>query len=120
MKKIFMKKYLLILSLSLMVFACSKSNEVISDEIAFNDAIVMTETITPITETSLSQTASATVTMEAKTAGPKMTKEEIKSFIKGWLALSKEEKKAKFSTLTKQQKKVLFIFHAIHKKQKGG
>ncbi|MEY3819406.1 MAG: hypothetical protein RLZZ425_874, partial [Bacteroidota bacterium] len=46
--------------------------------------------------------------------------EEIKSFIKGWLALSKEEKKAKFSTLTKQQKKVLFIFHAIHKKQKGG
>jgi hypothetical protein len=118
MKKIFMKKFLLILSLSLMVFACSKSNEVISDEIAFNDAIVMTETITPLTETSLSQTA--TVTMEAKTASPKMTKEEIKSFIKGWLTLSKEEKKAKFSSLTKQQKKILFIFHAIHKKQKGG
>jgi hypothetical protein len=58
--------------------------------------------------------------MEAKSAGPKMTKEEIKSFVKGWLALSKEEKKAKFSTLTKQQKKILFIFHAIHKKQKGG
>lgn len=117
-----MKKYLLILSLSLMVFACSKSNEVISDEIALNDAIVMTETITPLTETSLSQTASAsaTMTMEAKTAGPKMTKEEIKSFIKGWLDLSKEEKKAKFSTLSKQEKKTLFIFHKIHKKQKGG
>jgi hypothetical protein len=49
-----MKKYLLILSLTTMVFACSKSNEVISDEIAFNDAIVMTETITPMTEASLS------------------------------------------------------------------
>jgi hypothetical protein len=114
-----MKKYLLILSLTTMVFACSKSNEVISDEIAFNDAIVMTETITPMTEASLSQTASATVNMEAKTAGPKMTKEEIKSFVKGWLALSKEEKKEKFSTLTKQEKKILFIFHAIYKKQKG-
>ena len=115
-----MKKYLFILSLSLMVFACSKSNEVNADEIAFNDAIVMTETVTPLTETNLSQTSSATITMEAKTAGPKMTKEEIKSFIKGWIDLSKEEKKAKFSTLTKQQKKTLFIFHAIHKKQKGG
>jgi len=115
-----MKKYLIILSLSLMVFACSKSNEVIADEIAFNDAIAMTETLTPLTETNLSQTVSATVTMEATTAGPKMTKEEIKSFIKGWIALSKEEKKANFITLTKQQKKTLFIFHAIHKKQKGG
>jgi len=115
-----MKKYLFILTLAMMVFACSKSNEVISEEIAFDDAIVMTESITPLTESNLSQTASATVTMDATTAGPKMTKEEIKSFIKGWLALSKEEKKAKFSTLNKQQKKILFIFHAIHKKQKGG
>ena len=52
--------------------------------------------------------------------GPKWTKEQIKTFVKNWLALTKEEKKQKFPTLTKMEKKILFIFMSIHKKKVTG
>jgi hypothetical protein len=48
--------------------------------------------------------------------GPKWTKEQIRTFIKNWLALSKEEKIKKFPTLTKMEKKILYIFRVMHKR----
>ena len=44
------------------------------------------------------------------------TKEQIRTFIKNWLALSKEEKIKKFPTLTKMEKKILYIFRVMHKR----
>jgi hypothetical protein len=48
--------------------------------------------------------------------GPKWTKDQIRTFIKNWLALSKEEKIKKFPTLTKMEKKILYIFRVMHKR----
>ena len=110
-----MKKYLTLFSFVLMALACNKSEELTFDEIAFNDAIALTETTTALTETVLTQTTSTTHSMDA--GGPKWTKEQIRTFIKNWLALSKEEKMKKFPTLTKQEKKILYIFMSIHKKK---
>jgi hypothetical protein len=109
-----MKKYITLFSFILMALACNKSETLVENEIAFNDAIALTETTTALTETVLTQTTS-THSMDA--GGPKWTKEQIRTFIKNWLALSKEEKKQKFPTLTKQEKKILFIFMSIHKKR---
>jgi hypothetical protein len=109
-----MKKYITLFSFILMALACNKSDDLVINEIAFNDAIALTETTTALTETVLTQTTS-THSMDA--GGPKWTKEQIRTFIKNWLALSKEEKKQKFPTLTKQEKKILFIFMSIHKKR---
>jgi hypothetical protein len=50
------------------------------------------------------------------TEGAKWTKEQIRTFIKNWLALSKEEKIKKFPTLTKMEKRILYIFRAMYKK----
>lgn len=112
-----MKKYLTLFSFILMAFACNKSEEVPVNEIAFNDAIALTETTTDLSESVLTQTTLATQSMDAGGAGPKWTKEQIRTFIKSWLALSKEEKKQKFPTLTKMEKKILFIFMSTHKKK---
>jgi hypothetical protein len=113
-----MKKYLTLFSFILMALACNKSEDLAIDEIAFNDAIALTESTTALTETVLTQTTSATNTMAS--GGPKWTKEQIKTFIKNWLALSKEDKMKKFPTLTKQEKKILYIFMSNHKKKVSG
>jgi hypothetical protein len=113
-----MKKYLTLFSFILMALACNKSEDLAIDEIAFNDAIALTESTTALTETVLTQTTSATNNMAS--GGPKWTKEQIKTFIKNWLALSKEEKMKKFPTLTKQEKKILYIFMSNHKKKVTG
>jgi len=110
-----MKKYLTLFSFILMALACNKSDELVKDEIALGDAITLTESTTTLTETVLTQTTSTTNTMDA--GAPKWTKEQIKTFIKNWLALSKEEKMKKFPTLTKQEKKILYIFMSFHKKK---
>ncbi len=112
-----MKKYLTLFSFILLTFACNKSEEVAVNEIAFNDAIALTETTTALSESVLTQTTLATQSMDAGGAGPRWTKEQIRTFIKSWMALSKEEKKQKFPTLTKMEKKILFIFMSIHKKK---
>jgi hypothetical protein len=112
-----MKKYLTLFSFILLAFACNKSEEVAVNEIAFNDAIALTETTTALSESVLTQTTLATQSMDAGGAGPRWTKEQIRTFIKSWMALSKEEKKQKFPTLTKMEKKILFIFMSIHKKK---
>ena len=117
-KSTFMKKYLTLFSFILMALACNKSEDLAIDEIAFNDAIALTESTTALTETVLTQTTSATNTMAS--GGPKWTKEQIKTFIKNWLALSKEDKMKKFPTLTKQEKKILYIFMSNHKKKVTG
>lgn len=109
-----MKKYLTLFSFILMALACNKSDNLDINEIAFNDAIALTETTTALTETVLTQTTSTTHSMDA--GGPKWTKEQIRTFIKNWLALSKEEKIKKFPTLTKMEKKILYIFRAMHKR----
>jgi hypothetical protein len=113
-----MKKYLTLFSFILIALACNKSEDLAMDEIGLNDAIALTETTTALTETVLTQTTSATQTMDS--GGPKWTKEQIKTFVKNWLALTKEEKKQKFPTLTKMEKKILFIFMSIHKKKVTG
>ena len=110
-----MKKYLTLFSFIVLAFACNKSEDVAVNEIAFNDAINLTETTTALTETVLTQTTSTTHTMTGN--GPKWTKEQIRTFIKNWMALTKEEKMKKFPTLTKQEKKILYIFMSIHKKK---
>jgi hypothetical protein len=112
-----MKKYLTLFSFILLAFACNKSEDVAVNEIAFNDAIALTETTTALSESVLTQTTLATQSMDAGGPGPKWTKEQIRTFIKSWMALSKEEKKQKFPTLTKMEKKILFIFMSIHKKK---
>lgn len=112
-----MKKYLTLFSFILLAFACNKSEEVAVNEIAFNDAIALTETTTALSESVLTQTTLATQSMDAGGAGPRWTKEQIRTFFKSWMALSKEEKKQKFPTLTKMEKKILFIFMSIHKKK---
>ena len=112
-----MKKYLTLFSFILLTFACNKSEEVAVNEIAFNDAIALTETTTALSESVLTQTTLATQSMDAGGAGPRWTKEQIRTFIKSWMALSKEEKKQKFPTLSKMEKKILFIFMSIHKKK---
>ena len=112
-----MKKYLTLFSFILLTFACNKSEEVAVNEIAFNDAIALTETTTALSESVLTQTTLATQSMDAGGAGPRWKKEQIRTFIKSWMALSKEEKKQKFPTLTKMEKKILFIFMSIHKKK---
>ena len=109
-----MKKYLTLFSFILMALACNKSETLVENEIAFNDAIALTETTTALTETVLTQTTSTTHSMDA--GGPKWTKEQIRTFIKNWLALSKEEKIKKFPTLTKMEKKILYIFRVMHKR----
>lgn len=109
-----MKKYLTLFSFILMTLACNKSDNLDINEIAFNDAIALTETTTALTETVLTQTTSTTHSMDA--GGPKWTKEQIRTFIKNWLALSKEEKIKKFPTLTKMEKRILYIFRAMYKK----
>ena len=98
----------------LMALACNKSDNLDVNEIALNDAIALTETTTALTETVLTQTTSTTHSMDA--GGPKWTKEQIRTFIKNWLALSKEEKIKKFPTLTKMEKKILYIFRVMHKR----
>ncbi|MFM2014943.1 MAG: hypothetical protein RIQ51_433 [Bacteroidota bacterium] len=115
-----MKKYLTLFSFILMALACNKSEELVKDEIAFNDAIALTETTTDFSESVLTQTTLATQSMEAGGPGPKWTKEQIRTFIKSWLALSKEEKKQKFPALTKSEKKILFIFKSNQKKKVNG
>ena len=110
-----MKKYLTLFSFILMALACNKSDELVKDEIALSDAISLTESATSLSETTLTQTTSATQSMGAE--GAKWTKEQIRTFIKNWLALSKEEKIKKFPTLTKMEKKILFKFRSIHKKK---
>jgi len=110
-----MKKYLTLFSFILLAIACNKSDDLVINEIAYNDAIALTESTTTLTETVLTQTTSTTNTMDA--GAPKWTKEQIKTFIKNWLALSKEEKMKKFPTLTKQEKKILYIFMSFHKKK---
>ena len=110
-----MKKYLTLFSFILMALACNKSDELANDEIALIDAITLTESTATLSETSLTQTTSATQSMGAD--GAKWTKEQIRTFIKNWLALSKEEKIKKFPTLTKMEKKILFKFMSIHKKK---
>ena len=110
-----MKKYLTLFSFILMALACNKSDELVKDEIALSDAISLTESATSLSETTLTQTTSATQSMGAE--GAKWTKEQIRTFIKNWLALSKEEKMKKFPTLTKMEKKILFKFMSIHKKK---
>jgi hypothetical protein len=112
-----MKKYITLFSFILMALACNKSDDLVINEIAFNDAIALTETTTALTETVLTQTTS-THSMDA--GGPKWTKEQIRTFIKNWLALSKEEKTKKFPTLTKMEKRILFIFWSNHKKKVNG
>ena len=109
-----MKKYITLFSFILMALACNKSDDLVINEIAFNDAIALTETTTALTETVLTQTTSTTHTMDA--GGPKWTKDQIRTFIKNWLALSKEEKIKKFPTLTKMEKKILYIFRVMHKR----
>ena len=99
----------------LMALACNKSDNLDVNEIALNDAIALTETTTALTETVLTRTTSTTHSMDA--GGPKWTKEQIRTFIKNWMALTKEEKMKKFPTLTKQEKKILYIFMSIHKKK---
>lgn len=113
-----MKKYLTLFSFILMALACNKSEELVNDEIALIDAITLTESATTLSETTLTQTTSATQSMGAE--GAKWTKEQIRTFIKSWMALSKEEKKQKFPTLTKMEKKILHIFMSIHKKRITG
>jgi hypothetical protein len=109
-----MKKYLTLFSFILLAIACNKSDDLVINEIAFNDAIALTESTTALTETVLTQTTSTTHTMDA--GGPKWTKDQIRTFIKNWLALSKEEKIKKFPTLTKMEKKILYIFRVMHKR----
>jgi hypothetical protein len=109
-----MKKYLTLFSFILMALACNKSDELVKDEIALSDAITLTESATTLSETTLTQTTSATQSMGAE--GAKWTKEQIRTFIKNWLALSKEEKIKKFPTLTKMEKRILYIFRAMYKK----
>ena len=109
-----MKKYLTLFSFILMALACNKSDNLDINEIAYNDAIALTETTTALTETVLTQTTSTTHSMDA--GRPKWTKEQIRTFIKNWLALSKEEKIKKFPTLTKMEKRILYIFRAMYKK----
>ena len=109
-----MKKYLTLFSFILIALACNKSEDLAMDEIGLNDAIALTETTTALTETVLTQTTSTTHSMDA--GGPKWTKEQIRTFIKNWLALSKEEKIKKFPTLTKMEKKILYIFRVMHKR----
>jgi hypothetical protein len=109
-----MKKYITLFSFILMALACNKSDNLDINEIAYNDAIALTETTTALTETVLTQTTSTTHSMDA--GGPKWTKEQIRTFIKNWLALSKEEKIKKFPTLTKMEKRILYIFRAMYKK----
>jgi aspartyl-tRNA synthetase len=113
-----MKKYLTLFSFILMALACNKSDELVKDEIALGDAITLTESATALSETTLTQTTSATQSMG--TEGAKWTKEQIRTFINNWLALSKEEKMKKFPTLTKMEKKILFIFMSNHKKKATG
>ena len=109
-----MKKYLTLFSFILMALACNKSEELVKDEIALGDAITLTESATALSETTLTQTTSATQSMG--TEGAKWTKEQIRTFINNWLALSKEEKIKKFPTLTKMEKKILYIFRVMHKR----
>ena len=113
-----MKKYLTLFSFILMALACNKSDELVKDEIALSDAITLTESTSTISETELTQTTTATQSMGAD--GAKWTKEQISTFIKSWLALSKEEKMNKFPTLTKMEKKILFIFKSNQKKKVTG
>jgi hypothetical protein len=110
-----MKKYITLFSFILMALACNKSDDLVINEIAFNDSITLTESTITLTETVLTQTTSTTHSMDA--GGPKWTKEQIRTFIKNWLALTKEEKMKKFPTLTKQEKKILYIFWFYHKKR---
>jgi hypothetical protein len=113
-----MKKYITLFSFIFMAFACNKSDELVINEITFNDAIALTESTTSLSETVLTQTTLTTQSMT--TSGAKWTKEQIKAFIKSWMALTKEEKKQKFPTLTKTEKKILYIFMSTHKKKVNG
>jgi hypothetical protein len=109
-----MKKYLTLFSFILMALACNKSDELVKDEIALIDAVTLTSATTTLSEPILTQTTSATQSMG--TEGAKWTKEQIRTFIKNWLALSKEEKINKFPTLSKMEKRILYIFRAMYKK----
>lgn len=113
-----MKKYITLLSFITIAFACNKSEELSINEIAFEDAIELTELTTSLSEPILTQTATEFQSMESD--GAKWTKEEIRTFTKNWMALSREEKKEKFPTLTKREKRILFVFMSVNKKKRKG
>jgi len=113
-----MKKYLTLFSFILIALACNKSEELVENEIALSEAITLTESTSTVSEPEVTQTTLATQSLG--TDGAKWTKEQITTFIKSWIALTKEEKMKKFPTLTKMEKKILFIFMSNHKKKVTG
>ena len=113
-----MKKYITLFAFVLMGLACNKSEDIVIEEIAFNDAIALNESTTALSENVLTQTTIATQSME--TERTRWTKEQIRTFIKSWMDLPKDEKRQKFQNLTKMEKKILFHFLSNHKNKKRG